>query len=220
MAPPEPPRGFRIEASLLLSTPVDDLGLQAVARGRVEFRAGRYFLARFRLLPGGVSIGRGSNFGTAGATAEIGFDHRFVGASAGVGVERLYDRGDEAWRGDGSWGAQVALPTTFRIGAVDGLMVEATTMLTVRDEQLDFLSFSGRIQVPLINGLWIGAHGAGGPLSALWYSEAYVRVALRGNGFAGTTLLELGAGLMGSTKDTPAPTRTGPSLSLGVVHTL
>jgi len=220
VAPPAPPRGLTMRGALLAGLPISDLGIQALVEGELTYRARRFFMARVRLRPTGVSIGQGADFGTAGGYAQIGFDHRLVGAAFGLGLERVFE---SEWTGSGRTGSfapRVAFPTSFRVGAVDGLMVEVTTSLTIDDGELDILSVDGSAQMPLANGAWLQFRGGGGLATSFWHAEAVVKLALQGNGESGTTTLEVGVGALGTTSGrTPEGLdRIGPSLIVGVGH--
>lgn len=229
VAPPAPPRGLSMRGALLAGLPIDDLGIQALVEGELTYRARRFFMARVRLRPSGLSIGQGADFGTAGGYAQVGFDHRLVGAAFGVGLERVFEPERGEWDprtgttrmvGDDSFAPKVAFPTSFRVGAVDGLMVEVTTSLTIDEGELDILSVDGIAQVPLANGVWLQARGGGGIATSFWHAEAMVKLALQGNGQSGTTTLEVGVGALGTTYDrTPNEVdRIGPSILVGVGH--
>jgi hypothetical protein len=212
VAPPTPPRGLSMRGALLAGLPIDDLGIQALVEGELTYRGGRFFMARARLRPSGLSIGQGADFGSAGGYAQLGFDHRLVGAAFGVGVERVFD--DDG----GSFSPKVAFPTSFRVGAVDGLMLEVTTLLTIDDGELDILSIDGLAQMPLAGGVWLQVRGGGGIATTFWHAEAMVRLALQGNGQSGTTTLEIGVGALGTTWRRAPGDRLGPSLIVGVGH--
>ena len=225
MGPPSPPRGFRLSGRLIMGTPVNDLGIQLLAQGSAELRARRYLLARVVLRPTGVSIGQGRDFAAGGAYLQLGFDHRFVGAALGVGVESLAECpfcGDLSE--ESSWHPGITFPSTFRLGAVDGLMAEVTTLLTTEDGSLEFLAVDALAQMPLASGLWLRFRGSGGGRAPFWHGEAVVRLALRGNGLAGTTLLDIGVGATGNTDSVPRSRETGrrfgPSLVVGLTQQL
>jgi hypothetical protein len=222
-APSAPPRGLRLDAQLVLGTPVDDLGLQVMVHGSVELRLRRYFFARLRLRPAGVSVGKRREVGGGGAYVQLGFDQRYVGAALGVGVESVYIDATFGPMGvvePARFAPWVTFPTSFRLGATDGLMAEVTTMLSVNDSSLAFVGVEGYLQVPLANGIWLGARGSGGPFMTFWHGEALVRLALRGNGQAGTTTLDVGVGAAGIRRVESVGRRTGPSIAVGLTHQL
>lgn len=220
VAPPAPPRGLSVRGALLAGLPIADLGIQALVEGELTYRARRFFMARVRLRPSGLSIGQGADFGTAGGYAQVGFDHRLVGAAFGLGLERVYEPDFSGGSRAGSFSPKVAFPTSFRVGAVDGLMVEVTTSLTIDGGELDILSVDGAAQMPLANGVWLQFRGGGGIATTFWHAEAMVKLALQGNGQARTTTLEIGIGALGTAWDrTPSDVdRIGPSLIVGVGH--
>ena len=194
--------------------------VQTLVEGELTYRARRFFMARVRLRPSGISIGKGADFGTAGGYAQVGFDHRLVGAAFGFGLERVFERDWSGGRSAGSFSPRVAFPTSFRVGAVDGLMVEVTTSLTIDDGELDLLSVDGHAQMPLANGVWLQFRGGGG-ITTFWHAEALVKLALQGNGQRGSTTLEVGVGVLGTASFDRTPSdvdRIGPSLLVGVGH--
>ncbi|MAQ13644.1 MAG: hypothetical protein CMN30_02490 [Sandaracinus sp.] len=221
VAPPGPPRSIRLRAGVIAGTPINDLGINLLVNGELELRRGRYFLARVVLRPTGMSIGQGPDFGGGGAYAQLGFDHHLIGAAVGLGVERVWDDGCCGSGATGQWEPRLTYPTSFRVGAVDGLMAEVTTLLMIEQRELRLLAVHAELQFPMRRNAWLAFRGSGGGAALFWHSEALVKLALRGNGDSGTTRLELGIGAVGTTDQNPSRSpRVGPSLVIGVHHQL
>ncbi len=93
-------------------------------------------------------------------------------------------------------------------------MFELTTLLGVVNSETEFLGVDVEMQLPILRGSWLFLEGGGGRVP-YWNTHLGVRHRLLGNGEAGTTFLRVGAGVAGTTENTPAPFRMGPSLSAG-----
>jgi len=114
----------------------------------------------------------------------------------------------------------MTFPVSFRIGAVDGLMLEVTASLQRDDGKLAFLTVDGMAQLRLTGGVCLQFRGGGGWGSAFWHSELVASIALAGNGGPGTATLQVGVGALGTTRDASPVDRAGPSAVVGFGYRL
>jgi hypothetical protein len=106
------------------------------------------------------------------ALFEVGF---------GVGMETVFDTPFGTEPGTGTLFVQQA-----RIGAADGLHVDAINHVVLFHSEFEFSGFVGRLQIPVGQASWILMRGGGGS-AGYAYGELGVRVLLNGNGDRGST---------------------------------
>ncbi len=99
----------------------------------------------------------------------------------GVGVETVFDTEFGTEPGTGTLFVQQA-----RIGAADGLHLDAVNHVVLFHSAFEFSGFVGRLQIPVGQASWLLMRGGGGT-AGYGYGEFGVRVLLVGNGDRGST---------------------------------
>ncbi len=202
---------------------VDNLGTTLEFDGEALVHLGVGMLA-LRVSPTGYASARrdpsgygdtGANFGFGGAYLLGGVDLGFVSAGLGVGVARVFRDAGYLEESPELLEPVLTLPFRVRVGREDGAHGEATQIVGIQDERLQWLGVEVRGQLP-IGPIWLFVDAAGGRLPA-FHGIVGARVPLRGNGEPGSWSLRVGAGAAGTTYQSPAEElRVGPAIQVGL----
>lgn len=136
---------------------------------------------------GFVTSSRGG--GTGAGVLMLTLDTRFFEVGLGVGGMSVAP----SWTNDRK--GAVVLSQTLRIGATDGLMLQAQNDVYATD-QWQFGNLVGTGQIPLTQGWWLLLRGGGGN-AGFWFAEGGARHMLLGNGDHGTVFLNALVGAAG-----------------------
>ena len=103
---------------------------------------------------------------------------------------------------------------TLRLGALDGLHIAWSSSIVSSEDQFEFGSGRGEVQVPL--GTRLSLVAAGGGSGAGWgFGELGVRTFLQGTGGPGSLVLTAGAGFV-TLSDGSGSALSGPSVTTGL----
>jgi hypothetical protein len=109
------------------------------------------------------------------------FDLPLFEVGFGLGFETVFDTNFPTNPGSGTLLVQQA-----RIGAADGLHIDAISHVVLFHSEFQFSGLVGRLQIPVGDASWLLLRGGGGT-AGYGYGEFGVRVLLVGNGDRGST---------------------------------
>jgi hypothetical protein len=133
------------------------------------------------------------------AFIKASYDLSLFEVGFGVGVETVFDTPFGTEPGTGTLFVQQA-----RIGAADGLHLDAVNHVVLFHSEFEFSGFVGRAQIPVGHASWILMRGGGGS-AGYGFGELGVRVLLAGNGDRGSVYFSGtfgGAGVFKQTVET------------------
>lgn len=183
-----PPRAAGSWELAFLARPwivLDDLGAGLFLDARVGYRFKFPLHVEARLAPLAFGSARQGLTAAFGAFASASFDSRVFEIGLGVGAQTINDPSFGLARGSGTLIAQ-----RLRVGAIDGVHVEAFSHVTLFHSDFEFSSLRVQGQLPLGTRFWLLAAGGGGSMG-VGYGEVGLRSLLWGNGLAGSFFLSV-----------------------------
>jgi hypothetical protein len=114
------------------------------------------------------------------AFLKVSYDLPLFEVGFGLGAETVFDTQVNVQPGSGTLFVQQA-----RIGAADGLHLDALSHVVLFHSEFAFSGFVGRLQIPVGETSWLLFRGGGGS-AGYGYGETGVRVLLQGNGDKGS----------------------------------
>jgi len=197
------------------------LGFGTITDGSIGYRGEEGLHMMILVEPLGVALAEEGNIISSAAALVAGYDTQMFEVGLGLGMaainDELYDSPilsvDESSRAFESEPptfdrvrSGLSIMQTVRLGALDGLHLNAHNMFIVHEGEFMFGGTNIRAQLPLSQKTWLVARGGGG-ISGYGYGEIALRVLIRGNGDRGSLFLTPslgGGGVFGETEtDTP-----------------
>ena len=204
---------------------IDAAGIGTLDEASLTYRADIPFALRMRLFPfAALHVGQTSDQPAqvtavvAGGSIDAMFDDRYFAIGVGIGfgsfVSSRIVRASPTIMPNDDQRVGFLLAPSVRIGSVDGLHVAAQfSALSVVDE-FRFGGFDVSGQVPIVPGLWLSARG-GYWISGMGLGDLGLRIAVDGNGAAGTLFITPTIGIAGM--DTGIHGfRAGPTIGVGL----
>jgi hypothetical protein len=193
VAPPRP-LGWAVRGALRPFVAVNGVGGGALAELALDLRLKAPFHFSVNISPMGFGAQKGHGVGSFTGYALVGYDTRYGELGLGIGAQTInYVTAQKP-------GTGTVFPLFARIGAVDGLHLSARADLTLiyREYVLGSLRLDAR--APVAQGMWLDA-SVGFGKAGYTLAELSLRRLLHGNGHAGSTFLNLGAGMSGLTRE-------------------
>lgn len=171
--------GFLARPFLVL----DNLGAGLFADLRAGYRAASGLHYELLLQPVGIGTAEQGATTPAAAAVAIGYDATLIEVGLGVGGQTVNEPDFDLEPGTG-----ITLLQRVRIGARDGLHLEAFSYVALFHSEFEFSSLRVQGQIPMSRGTWLLVAGSGGSLG-LGHGEVGVRILLSGNGDADSFFL-------------------------------
>ncbi|MDH5672137.1 MAG: hypothetical protein OEZ06_08310 [Myxococcales bacterium] len=176
---------------------MDELGGGVLLDARAGFRSEDSYHIEAAIQP--LALATAGDGGSAPMAAIItgGYDVHMFEVGLGLGGQTVHDvrLGSEP-------GSGTSIIQRLRVGARDGLHLEAWNHVTLFRSEFDWSAIRISGQLPISRGTWLRMTGSGGTLG-VGFGEIGVRTLLRGNGGPDTLFLEATIGGVHVFEDPP-----------------
>jgi hypothetical protein len=198
------------------------LGFGTIADGSIGYRGKNGLHMMFLVEPFGFALAEDGNVLSSALSLVAGYDTQIFEVGLGLGMAAINDDIDSptfeiASESDSVDNSRtptfervrsgLSIMQTIRLGALDGLHLNAHNMFIFHKSEFKFGGINIRAQLPLSNRSWLLARGGGG-VSGYGYGEIALKVLVKGNGDRGSLFLTPslgGGGVFGETeKNIPA----------------
>lgn len=173
---------FMVRPFLALGT----LGAGSVGHLSATRRFESQMALQFNVNPLSFGVAEDGNVLALGGDANLAYDTRAFAIGLGAGAFSIHHDGWE--RTEESQDVAFGLTQVARLGARDGLNLEARNAFVLVDGEFEYGGTDGSVQVPLdifSSNTWLIARG-GGHISGDYYGEVGLRVLVHGNGDRGS----------------------------------
>jgi hypothetical protein len=223
-----PPRAQGLWQTKLMLRPffaLDELGGGFLLTGAAGYRFNGNLHVQALLEPFALA-GAQDRDGVAAAsfTLAASYDSHYVELGVGAGAQTVNTVPFDIGPGSGLSFAQF-----LRLGALDGLHLEARSTIVLFHSEFDFSGLTITSQIPVARGYWVLLGGGGGSVGYA-YGELGLRVLLKGRGDRGSVFFSATAGGAAVFKETGCSTSEdfvfcdgtqtlgGPMAGVGVEH--
>lgn len=223
-----PPRAQGLWQTKLMLRPffaLDELGAGFLLTGAAGYRFNGNLHVEALLEP--FALGGAQNrdgIAAASFTLAASYDSHYVELGVGAGAQTVNTVPFDVGPGSGLSFAQF-----LRLGALDGLHLEARSSIVLFHSEFDFSGLTITSQIPVARGYWLLVGGGGGSVG-YGYGELGLRVLLKGRGDRGSVFFSATGGGAAVFKETgcsssddfvfcqATQTLAGPMAGVGVEH--
>jgi hypothetical protein len=187
---------WEVRASLRPFLTLGTLGVGTISDVNVAYQLEAPVTVEAVIHPLGLGFAREANILAVGVNGVVSYDTTLFKVGLGLGWVSL--REAASWEDERPSGG-LSVAQTVRLGAADGLRLEAFNTFVLYDSQFHYSGTRGGIQVPtglLTRRTWLVAQG-GGSSSGEAFGEIGLRVLASGDGDHGTLLLTPTLGIGG-----------------------